>query len=355
MENDRRITLKDIAKATGLSVAAVSKALRGLSDISPETRENVRSVAARMGYERDAALGALAAYRSKTRQQTSAWKAIAFLHNWPDFAELETFPYYRPLIESLRSGITRRGFSLEIHSVGETDETRHALLRRLKHRGVLGIVLGPLPPTDDPKPIHVDRRDFEVMSLGPSDIYPHHHTVQADYWQNFQWIWRELRARSYRRIGLYLPQNTIWRTGGAWLGGYLENQHQDRGVARIPPLLYGKEDSASFLAWYAKQKPDAIISVNTWPLYWFRLEGIAVPEDVGLVLTSIPNTTSTGIDSQPARLGESMAEMAEVLLHRRMIRIQHDTQATLRILVPGVWHEGQTLRPRPPASDRKTK
>ena len=45
-----RITLKDIAKTVGLSMATVSRALADHPDISRETKERVREVAQAMSY-----------------------------------------------------------------------------------------------------------------------------------------------------------------------------------------------------------------------------------------------------------------------------------------------------------------
>ena len=43
-------SLKDLARECGVSVATVSKALNGQSDISAATRDRVREAARRMGY-----------------------------------------------------------------------------------------------------------------------------------------------------------------------------------------------------------------------------------------------------------------------------------------------------------------
>jgi LacI family transcriptional regulator len=59
----RRPTLKDIAADTGLSMAAVSYALRGLQG-TPETRQRVREAAERLGYQADPVARALASGRS---------------------------------------------------------------------------------------------------------------------------------------------------------------------------------------------------------------------------------------------------------------------------------------------------
>ncbi|TDU90182.1 LacI family transcriptional regulator [Kribbella voronezhensis] len=59
----RRPTLKDIAAETGLSMAAVSYALRGLQG-TPETQARVHKAAERLGYQADPVARALASGRS---------------------------------------------------------------------------------------------------------------------------------------------------------------------------------------------------------------------------------------------------------------------------------------------------
>src|SRR6185503_4750919 len=62
-ERRRRPTLRDIAAETGLSMAAVSYALRGLQ-VPPETQERVREAAERLGYQVDPIARALASGRT---------------------------------------------------------------------------------------------------------------------------------------------------------------------------------------------------------------------------------------------------------------------------------------------------
>ena len=48
---ERRTTIRDIAAAAGVSVASVSRALRNLPKVSPETRSRVKAIAAEYEYE----------------------------------------------------------------------------------------------------------------------------------------------------------------------------------------------------------------------------------------------------------------------------------------------------------------
>ena len=60
-----RIRLKDIAEKAGLSVAAVSMALKDHRSLPASTIKKVKALAKKMGYAPDPALSALAAYRSR--------------------------------------------------------------------------------------------------------------------------------------------------------------------------------------------------------------------------------------------------------------------------------------------------
>ncbi len=58
------VSMKDIARECGVSVAAVSKALSGQPDISEATREKVKKVAESMGYQPNSAAKVLRTHRS---------------------------------------------------------------------------------------------------------------------------------------------------------------------------------------------------------------------------------------------------------------------------------------------------
>ena len=62
----KRVTLKDIARETGLTVNSVSHALNDKSDISPATKERVAEAAKRLGYVPNLASSALKKGKSRT-------------------------------------------------------------------------------------------------------------------------------------------------------------------------------------------------------------------------------------------------------------------------------------------------
>ena len=60
------ITIRDVAQAAGVSTATVSRALRGLPHVDPETRERVRRVAAELDYVVSPSASRLASGRTGT-------------------------------------------------------------------------------------------------------------------------------------------------------------------------------------------------------------------------------------------------------------------------------------------------
>ena len=75
-----RVTLKDIARETGVSHVTVSLALRHHSSIPAATRERIQAAALRLGYRPDPVLAALNTYRlashSTPYQGNLAWIEI---------------------------------------------------------------------------------------------------------------------------------------------------------------------------------------------------------------------------------------------------------------------------------------
>ena len=62
----KRATIEDVATAAGVSVATVSRALRGLPNVATSTRDRVSEVALSLNYQPDPAASRLAAGRTRT-------------------------------------------------------------------------------------------------------------------------------------------------------------------------------------------------------------------------------------------------------------------------------------------------
>ncbi|MBI5913905.1 MAG: LacI family DNA-binding transcriptional regulator [Bacteroidetes bacterium] len=93
----KRSTLKDIAKLTGLSVSGVSRALKDHPDISPETKDKVKEVAAALNYHPNPSAQFL---------RTKSSKIIAVI-----LPEVNTF-FFPEILQGISKVVEQHGYSL---------------------------------------------------------------------------------------------------------------------------------------------------------------------------------------------------------------------------------------------------
>jgi LacI family transcriptional regulator len=128
----RRVTIKDVAAATGLSPAAVSYALRGVQT-SPETQERVRSAAETLGYTGNAVARALARGRTGLVGVLSG--------SLQDLGE-------QRFVETLGRQLGRHDLHMLIADARGQPERERTLARQLADQLVDGLIISPLDPSD---------------------------------------------------------------------------------------------------------------------------------------------------------------------------------------------------------------
>ena len=106
--DDRPATIEDVAAAAGVSVATVSRALRGLPNVAPSTREKVRLVAEQLRYRADPSASRLAAGRTRTVAM-----AVPVLDSW----------YFSQVMAGAEAVLAAEGYDLLLFTVN-TDEAR---------------------------------------------------------------------------------------------------------------------------------------------------------------------------------------------------------------------------------------
>ncbi|MBQ8160355.1 MAG: LacI family DNA-binding transcriptional regulator [Clostridia bacterium] len=123
-----RVTLQDIARATGYTVNTVSRALKNKDDISRETCEKIQQVAKDMGYVRNYIASSLRSGRTKT---------IAVITG------TMVNPYYAILCDMLQLEAVRLGYGLMILSAQDNQETEMQMVEMALSRQVDGIMITP--------------------------------------------------------------------------------------------------------------------------------------------------------------------------------------------------------------------
>lgn len=340
MNAARRIRLKDIADHVGLSVAAVSMALRNDPRFPAATIARVKRVAADLGYRPDPALSALAAHRFHLKIARD-FSVIALVSNWQR-SEWLRYEAARRLIEGATARGRAYGYTIEIFWTREGGMSGRRFGSMLAARGIRGIILGPLDRATDR--VDIDWSQFAVVTIERPVHYPNFHHVVPNYFADTLLAWQQLRARGYRRVGLVIDGGKAERSIHQWEAAHAF--HQAQAVAeteRVPSLVVsGGARVAGIRDWLRRHRPHAVISRSEDVFKAARAEGLRVPRDFGYVsLNAIDDESgASGILQHRDVMGATAVDVLNSLLHRNH-RGPHEL--SMGTQVDGTWHEGRTL------------
>ena len=347
MPRARPVTLQDIALRAGVSKMTVSLALRGHPHAAAGTRERLRRLAQDMGYRPNPLIAANMALLRGGRR-TSFAGTIAFAGLGPSPAR-----NISPNTQGARiyAGAQRRaealGYRIEWFPLDGAGLDGRRLSRIFQARGILGVVLGANCMLD--ASCHLDWPEFALAAIGRTEVGHELHRTVGDYYRAVRDACTRCRARGYRRIGLAvtrehdLSHQNLHRS--AFFGAQAEWPRRDH----VPPLVAERWEPAPFLAWVRRYRPDVVIASYDDPLEWIRAAGLRTPEDLGLLRPHV-NDRALGISGflfDDAELGSAAVDLVVEQLNHNERGVPETVK---RVLLPGKWFEGQSLRPPPAAT-----
>lgn len=344
---EKRVTLRDIAKVTGVHFTTVGLALRHDARVEPGTAARVQAAARALGYTHNAMLSALSSYRRNQQHRYAGTLAYVLAYQ-PESFEGNLAE------QTLRGAITgyakSQGFNLETFQITERGMTGLQVSRILQARGIQGVILAPRLPTPGPIP-ELEWEHFSTVAVGYSITNVAAHRVCIHHAYNMRLCLRQLRARGYRRIGLVVQQDFSERSLGIMLGSYLSEQYALPASLRVTPFIPQELTKAALGKWLKSQRIDCVVMPG-YPLEvcdWIRQLGYDVPNEMGVCLISRFGKSEdiAGIDEQNDLLGTAAGKSVVSLL-------QHNERALpaypLYTMVEGRWIEAPTVRPLPAQS-----
>ncbi len=249
-----RVTMRTVAIRAGVSVQAVSLALRNHPSIAPETRRRIQKLATDAGYVPDPSLVKLMHHLRATRGQKLAANVCALTTRAP--ASREAFCDL--LLEGVIAAAGLAGFAVQVIHVDGDGISRPTLQRMLRTRGVEGLVLLPMATVGGLDDL-LDWREFSVVSATLSVTSPRFDCVAANHFANVFNLCSRLREAGYRRPGLVVHRRHDERCGfnitaaHGWHGIY-----GDLGLVRAH--LCERLESAALRRWLAAESPDVLLA-----------------------------------------------------------------------------------------------
>lgn len=307
------VTIKDIAKALGLSTSTVSRALRDSYEISPETKKIVLEYAEKINYHPNPIALSL-----KERRSRSIGVIVCEIAN----------SYFSQVINGIESIANTNGYNVIISQSHESAEKELVNLQYLTSRSVDGLIISVSTETKNFsyfKELHDRGMPIVFFDRIVDEIQTH--KVIADNFKGAYDATAHLISCGYKRIATLC--NTVFLSiGKERLAGYkaaLKDHGMEPDESLIRYCQHGgmvaaEMDQAMDELFSLQNPPDALFAaadkLTTGCLRALRAKGLSVPKDVGLIgfsnseLTELLNP-SLSVIRQPAF---EMGEVATSLL-----------------------------------------
>jgi DNA-binding LacI/PurR family transcriptional regulator len=144
-------TISDVARAAGVSVATVSRALRGLERVSPGTRERVLRVAADLQYVASPAATSLVSGRTR-----GVAVIVPYFNRW----------FFATVVSGIEKALREQGHHVLLCDLeGHTFDTRLPITQGMLWKRVDGAVILNVPPEPAERAL-LDRLDIPVVTVG---------------------------------------------------------------------------------------------------------------------------------------------------------------------------------------------
>lgn len=310
---ERRPTIKTIAELAGVSHVAVSRALRGCSDISPETTERILTIAREVGYTPNAAARSLSSKRAST---------IGMIV--PTLAENTT---YSMVFNQVSMIAAQHGYSVILGSSHRSleQERRHCQMMSENRVGALIVASA---SSDVSHITDACRGLFPVIFIGGKTGLEQAFSMTINYRHSAALVTEYLYGLGHRNIALfsYDPENnTILQKK--------EGFTQEMTKRGLVPRIYteGHADDTSAAGWNLVERliSEAALPTAIWcasdlmamgVLNCLRAHGIRVPEDISLIghddlyVCRLSGIELTTLHTPMQELGDAAAQLAIALM-----------------------------------------
>lgn len=338
------VTMRKVAEQAGVTQATVSMCLANNPRIPVATRERIRAVATKLGYQPNPYVSALMRVRRQGRQHHD--KPVIALINGLDSAaawRTSTAGTVRQMREGAIARAAELGYRAEEFWLHQDGMSAARFSNVLRARGIHGLLLGPLS-VGEPTP-ELKWEQLAAVRLGVPLPELTVTTVCNDHFFSSIQVMRECWQLGYRRPGLVMLDSHPARFQGRWNGGLLVTESLLPGTTPVPTLLLKSwEELGPLAGWLRRAKPDVVITPSATEIQrHLRARGWRIPKDLGLASLACPELGDpcSGIFQNGALIGATGIDTVVGMLERNERGLPPQAHT---VMIEGVWNPGRTLR-----------
>jgi LacI family transcriptional regulator len=338
----KTITLKEIAEAAHVSRMTVSLALRNHPSLPAATSRRIQTLAHKMGYRPDPDISKLME-KIRSKKLHGEGNVIAYMTAYQEqrgwWKEYTQRMYYEGAYE--RADLY--GYRLEEFRLGDADMTEERLSKIIRHRGIDGVLIAPLPQA-----AHLYRSFrwdfFSCVELGYSLLSPELHRTCNHQFNTMMLLMEKLVQAGYRRIGLAMSGDQDERVNHNWRAGYLAGCSIATGVRPLAMLLPATWTRDAFARWFERHTPDVIVTVGGDVYGWMLELGMKIPGEVGVANVDLSDKMGgiTGINQNSRNVGAAAVDLLTSLMR---VNERGIPSVPTVLKVQGNYVQGETTRP----------
>ena len=331
------VSMKEIAKKCNVSVASVSKALNGYSDISEETRKMILKTASEMGYLPNSSARTLKTKRSYNIGVMFVDEAASGL----------THDYFNHVLESFKRTAEERGYDITFTS-GRISGQKLSYYEHCRYRGVDGVVIACVDFYAD-EVQELIRSEIPVVTI--DHVFDGNIAVVSNNSQGMEELVTYIYNQGHRRIAYIHGDNTsVTRMRLSGFYRTLQRLGVEIPDAYVKECPYRDADSAAKVTGELLDLPNpptcilypddyaAIGGINE-----IRERGLRIPEDIsiagydGITIAKILEPKLTTLCQDTVAIGRIAAEKLIDLIEKPKTAMRNIT------IVQGKLYEGQTV------------
>ncbi len=303
------ITIKDVARAAGVSVTTVSHVLNATRHVAPRASARVRSAIAELGFRPSAVARALKADRTRS---------IGML------VTSSTNPFFAEVIRGVEEGCFARGYSLILCNTGDVSERLESYLTTLVAKRIDGLAV--MTTNLDQRFFHRlgERRPLPVVAIDTLNV-PDTTIVNDDSEAGGRLAGRYLVQRGFRRLAVIAGMEDHPRSRERLAG--FRAALAEAGLNLDPALVLPSDLTVGggFAAMQAlldrsgEDPPEAVFCLNdllaVGGLCALDKRGLRVPDDISIIgyddieLAAYTVPPLTTIRQPAAEIGRRAAEI----------------------------------------------
>jgi LacI family transcriptional regulator len=332
------VTIKDIAKALGVSTSTVSRALRDSHEIGAETKELVLACAKKLHYMPNPIALSL-----KERRSQSIGVVVCEIAN----------SFFSQVINGIESIAYERGYNVIISQSNESVERETMNLNYLSSRSVDGLIISLSTETNDISHLqYLHNKGLPIVLFDRVSDELKTHSVVVDNFKGAYEATEHLLQNGYKRIAA-IASSEFLSTTIERLAGYkeaLQNYGHTYPTGYVKHCFYGGmiaseiEDAVNKLM-TLNPMPDAIITMSdqltTSCLRTLIRRGIKVPEEMALAgfsnsdIAELLNPSLTTIRQPAFEIGKNATELLLQLIESKRPVTQFEKRVLSPELIPG--------------------